>query len=119
MKAPASAGAFDYPAHLKPPQTRPYTWGVRALLIAVLGGVLLAGCSSGFGPFADAADCRIGDGCDEALETAADLLRNEATATPTNVVVAGRAPGTFHAEVHVCAGDGRYWLVDVTGPDKS
>ena len=105
MKAPASAGAFDYPAHIKAGLTalnRSYTRGVRALTPVVLAQLLLAACSSMSAPFADAVDCRIADGCAEALEAAADLLWGEATQTPTDVVVvAGCAPGTFHAEVHV------------------
>jgi hypothetical protein len=92
---------------------------VSALRTTLLSGLLLAACSSVPAPFPDAVNCRLADGCDEALEAAADLLREEATETPSNVVVlAGRGPGVFHAEVHVCVGDGRYWLVDVVGPDK-
>jgi predicted small secreted protein len=92
---------------------------MAAARIVLLGGLLLAACNSMSGPF-PGADCRVSDGCDEALDAAADVIQGEATQSSVDVVVVpGRGPGVFHAEVHVCVGDGDYVLIDVVGPDKT
>ena len=58
-------------------------------------------------------DCGLGARCDAVLAAARQVVSfNDARV----IVSQGRGLG-FHAEVHVCYGDGRYVLVDVLGDD--
>lgn len=80
---------------------------------SVAGVAMLAAIVTGCSSVRPDVDCRINKRCDAVLAAAQSVTPIDQARV---VVIWGRGFG-FHAEVHVCYGDGRNVLVDVMGDD--
>lgn len=78
------------------------------LILAIWAG-LFAGCAL----VQPNPDCRLDARCEAVLGAAREVVSFDDARV---IVLPGRGR-VFHAEVHVCYGDGRYVLVDVMGDD--